>query len=278
MRARAGDDLPVDYLRDQLELGRAALFTGAGFASDVADRDGHAIATARQLTRELWQLCFPEERQDGSTLPDLFHHALKHCPRKLEALLNRRLRVDPRSLLPRHARWFSLPWRRVYTTNVDDLERAVSRRYHLPFVMRTISALTPGRRRLVNGRPPLSVVHLNGVIDDGPRNLTFSPIQYGEPLARRCDFYALLVEELKHLTFLFVGTQLAEIPFWHEIEAARARSAKKRGARSFLVAPRIDHARLSLLAELGIEWIQMTAHAFADRVLPACAPNPIFVS
>jgi hypothetical protein len=255
------------YLRSQLRRGRLVLFTGAGFSNDVTDRDGRPLPTAGQLRRELWELCFPGEEPDGSTLADLFHHALARRPRAVERLLERRLRIDRRSLEPRHRLWFELPWRRIYTLNVDDLETAVVERFDLPRPLHITSALRARSRRKPAG---LEVVHLNGHIDDGPRGITFSTIQYGERLARRCDDYAKLVLELRLNSFLFVGTQLGEAPLWQHIELLGGHASRRR-PRSFLVTDRLDRARRSLLGDLGIEWIRMTSARFATEVLPRLA-------
>lgn len=257
----------VEYLREALASRRLFLFTGAGFSRGARDRDGRPIPSTHQLTGELWRLCFGDARPDGSSLADLYHHALVSRRARLRALLQRRLRVDPSSLSWRHRAWLSLPWRRVYTLNVDDLERAAARRFALDIA--TVSALR--RRARLHASPRrLDVVHLNGVVDDAPDGVTFSTIQYGERLARRERFYARLVEELRRHPFLFVGTQLGEAPLWQHVEMRALRSTRRRPP-SFLVASRLGRARQALLRALGIEWLPMTAERFAADVLPELA-------
>jgi hypothetical protein len=263
----------VDHLRAELEARRMVLFTGAGFSNDTQDLDGTPIPTGRQLRRELWELCFPRSEPDESSLADLFHHALKTKPHLLRRLLGRRLRIDPQSLRARHRLWFTLPWSRIYTLNVDDLETAAARRFGIAR-MRAISALRPAGRPRRAERGSLEIVHLNGVIDDGPEGITFSMLQYGERLARRCRFYTQLVKELRTRSFLIVGTQLGEAPLWQHVELAAPRHAPvprpRRG--SILVARRLDRARQSLLRDLGIEWVPMSARDFADGVLAQLPP------
>src|SRR6059058_3205721 len=97
-------------LRRDLAAGRMVLFTGAGFSSRARDADGRRrIPTGAQLTRELWQLCFPGARRDGSSLQDLFQHALRVQPAALRALIDRRLRASPRGLPRFYERWFAMP-------------------------------------------------------------------------------------------------------------------------------------------------------------------------
>src|SRR3954466_4957861 len=106
----------VDYLRRELAGGRMVLFTGAGFSSLARDSGGRRrVPTGDQLADDLWQLSFPDERRDGSTLQDLYEHALATQPRELEALIERRLRVNAARLPRFYETWMAMPWRRVYT-------------------------------------------------------------------------------------------------------------------------------------------------------------------
>lgn len=251
-----------------LGSGKLTLFTGAGFSNEATDHRRVRLPTARQLRRELWDLCFPDTKPDESTLADLFHHALRRKPRQLARLVDERLRIDPASLGPEQERWFALPWRRIYTLNVDDLEVAVAERFALPHTLVPISALTGGRRRKPR-RSTIEVIHLNGVVADGPEGITFSTLQYGDRLARRCAFYEELARDLRTHPFLIVGTQLGEAPLWQHVQMLARRHGRRRArsTRSWLVAERLDRARQSLLRELGIEWIRMSAGRFARDVL-----------
>jgi hypothetical protein len=259
------------HIADALRAGRMRLFTGAGFSNDTLDPDGEPVPTGHQLRQELWDLSFPREPPDGSTLSDLFEHALRNHPGAVARLLERRLRIDPRSLRARHRLWFALPWRRVYTLNVDDLEMAVARRFELPRPIAAVSALGRGRRRARRG---LEVIHLNGSIADGLHGITFSTLQYGDRLARRCAFYEQLVLDLRRHPFLIVGTQLGEAPLWQHVQLlAKRRGWPRRSPGSWLVARRLDRARHSLLRELAIEWIPMSARDFATKILALLPPD-----
>src|SRR5438270_459018 len=115
------------------------LFTGAGFSADARDCAGRSIPTGKELRDELWSLCFPDEEPDDSVLSDLFFHALSRCRDDLRVLLLDRLSVDPDSLPAYYRTWLALPWRRAYTLNIDDLERAIASRFELPRPVRTLS-------------------------------------------------------------------------------------------------------------------------------------------
>lgn len=266
------------YLGAELARGRLMLMSGAGFSADARDLDGRPIPTGDELAAELWELCFPGETRDRSDLQDLFQHALTRRREALTRLLRRRLTVDPATLPDWYERWFSLPWRRAYTLNVDDIERAAGRRFRLPRGIAMVSALRDSTARSAPSPAgdvrPLEIVHLNGLIDDAPDGITFSTTQYGMRLAQHEPWYERLVSDLATRPFLFVGTRLDESPLWQHMEL-RGRRDGGSGAgvaerpRSFVVTPQLERARRSLLEEFNIEWVPASARDFAIEALGA---------
>ena len=85
------------------------LFTGAGFSSLARDKSGKRhVPTGAPLADELWQLCFGGEKRDGSSLADLYAHALASRRRALAALIEQRLRVDGRTLPSLYETWLTM--------------------------------------------------------------------------------------------------------------------------------------------------------------------------
>jgi SIR2-like domain len=253
------------------------LFTGAGFSSSARDGLGLAIPSSEEIAREIWELCFPEWEQDGSSLTDLFNHALRHHPERLDALLRERLSVCEKRLPEFYERWFSVPWKRAWTLNIDDIERAAARRFRLPRKSETISALTSPFQREILGTSGLLFIHLNGCVADGVRHVTFSTTQYGERLAQHDPWYSQFVDDLLHHPFVIVGTRLEEAPFWrslHESYGGDGNDVPADVCTAFIVSPKLTRARRSLLEDLGITWLQMSAEEFADEALSAPLPSP----
>ena len=179
-----------ERLGSQLAQGRVILFTGAGFSMDAQSRSGKKLPSAGQLTQGLWKLAFPREDYDGSGLQNTYEAAVRQARKATVALLVDWLTVDP-ATLPRHYElWFSMPWYRVYTLNIDDLADAADRAFELPREIQAISALTDGYDP-ANDR--LQVIYLNGRMADLP-NATFSGRQYAERLARSDAWYAPLCQ------------------------------------------------------------------------------------
>jgi hypothetical protein len=267
-----------DLLRRELAAGRMVLFTGAGFSSLARDASGRRhVPTGDPLADELWRLCFANERRDASSLPDLYAHALATCPRQLAALLEERLRVAARTLPRFYETWLKMPWRRVYTLNVDDLATVTAARFGLSRRVRALSALRDGVEdtMLHVDRDQLDIIHLNGLIDDGPERITFSTVQYAGRLAQRCAFYSQLVRDFAEYPVLFVGTKLDETPLWQHLELSGLREQLDETPPGLLVTQHVTRARQCVLASLNIHWLPMDVRSFADKVLAPLADEVI---
>jgi hypothetical protein len=135
------------YFADQIAAGKVILFTGAGFSLQAHADDGQKVPSASQLLHEIWPIVYGSAEYDGSTLADVFGAAQQRHVAATRDLLNRRLRVSRENLPDEYRIWFSFPWYRVYTLNVDNLADVVQTEYDLP---RRINPY----RRLPTRRPP----------------------------------------------------------------------------------------------------------------------------
>jgi hypothetical protein len=256
---------PLDQLAGVIGGGEAMLFTGAGFSAGARDLEGKPLPDSEQMIRELWPLVFDTEAPDDSSLPDLYDAALLRAPERLHDYVASRLRVGDHELPAHYAPWFAAPWRRIYTLNVDDLERAVARQFPLPRPLRSVSALAGDPRG--DEREGLDVVHLNGLAGEAARELTFSTMQYASRLCSRDREYERLVFDLERAPFVFVGTTLDEVVLWQHVELRRRAAGDwPRRAPSFLISPSLSRARQVLLESIGIQWIRATIEAIAGEL------------
>lgn len=241
-------------LAQVIETGEAMLFTGAGFSADARDLDGDPLPDSAQMIHELWPLVFDGEAPDDSSLQDLYDVALMRAPERLGAYVARRLRIGDAALPAHYRTWFSAPWRRIYTLNVDDLEVAVQRQFALPRALRSLSALADGD---ASGQPgAVDVIHLNGMAGTNARELTFSTMQYAARLCGSDHPYERLVSDLQTAPFVFAGTTLDEVILWQHLELHRRnyRDSPRRPP-SFLISPSLSRARQVLLESLEIRWV-----------------------
>lgn len=261
----------ITLLKSQISQGEAILFTGAGFSAGASDRAGNPLPIGRVLSRELWGIAFPSESFDeGTRLPDAYRAAVMRDRRATKELLQSRLSVRADDLPDFYQAWFNIPWERVYTLNLDDLEVSVASRFDFQRSISSISA-TSGTRQ--GGQPPgaLEVVHLNGAVWDELENMTFSDVDYGLRAGVPDEWYSKAANDVIGRTVVYVGTALHEPPLWQYVELRKTRGSGKGTRelrpRSYLVIPELNAARRLVLRDLNVEWIPMDADQFAREVL-----------
>lgn len=261
------DDAVLQRLSSQLSRGEAILFTGAGFSMGASNRRGERMPGVATLKALLWEIAFPgADYDEASSLGDIFEVAIDTAHNRTRDLLQEVLRVDATTLPESYAVWFSMPWARIYTLNIDDLDEAVARNYDVPRRVRTISAIR--QEPLAVGADQLLSIHLNGVLEDFP-NVTFSQRQYAERLAQPELWFQALVRDLRAMPVVYVGTTLDEPSLWQHIEMRGPRQGgRELRPGSYLVTPELPAARAAILkSHFNVDWLPLTADEFCDQVL-----------
>ena len=260
----------IPHLRGQFELGRPILFTGAGFSLAVKNIAGQQIPSYLDLKRELWSLCFPgDEFDEDSGLQDLYEHALLRHRRELTDVLLTSFTVDAQSIPPWYKLYAALPWQRVYTLNVDDLDAALNSAFDLLRRIASVSATNPATATDAPNRDRLQSVHLNGSLADVPDHVTFSVTQYADR-SQSDPWYIRFTADLVTNPVVFIGTRLEEPPLWQHLVLRHGRGGRELREmrhRSYLVTPSLDKAKQSLLAQYNVVWVPMSAEEFATSVL-----------
>jgi len=260
----------IPHLKTQFQRGIPVLFTGAGFSLEAETFGDQKLPSYEDLQLSLWELSFPDEQFDHSSLQDLYDHALQRHPRQTEELLRNLLTINPSTLPDWYGEVFSLPWYRCYTLNIDNMADAANSAFDLPRSLRAVSAKHPTNASGNSYTACLDVIHLNGTLDDLPHKVTFSLTQYADRLAHPDPYYLDFAADLVSRPVIIIGTRLDEPPLWQHIEYRRThggRELRELRPRSYLVTPELARARRALLADLNIEWIPMTAEQFMERVL-----------
>jgi len=263
-------DAVVARLRRQVSQALPILFVGAGFSLDALNRAGGRLPTAKDLTKEFWRIAFPDRPfEDETKLGDAYYAAKASAPKKLLALLRSVLSVDPATLPGFYRVWFSIPWFRCYTLNIDDLEVAVLDAFSLDRHIHSLSG-TSNTAGTENKPGSLHVVHLNGALWDDLDEMTFSDPDYAARATRPDLWYDVWSSEILSRPVVFVGTELNESPLWQYVEFRKHRGGKalkELRPGSCLVSPTLNPARQLVLNELNIDWIPMAARDFAEQVL-----------
>jgi hypothetical protein len=253
---------------------RPILFTGAGFSAGAANISGNNIPLAGNLTERIWSLLYGATPLDPATsLQDIYANALRAKRNALSELLRDQMTVDSGTLPGFYERYFSFPWQRIYTLNIDTLEAAAEASFSLPRKIISSSAVGRAQSGTPLGRDLsgcLEVIHLNGALSDVPDGVTFSMPQYGSRLASPDPWYTQIAAELASTPFIFVGTELDEPPLWQYISMrGTSGSRENRGLRprSYLVTPSLNRARRDMLQEHHITWVPLDAAQFEEQIL-----------
>lgn len=264
----------VEYLGSKFLRGQPVLFTGAGYSLAARDQDGRSLPTGEKLAGELWKASgVTEDLDEDSSLQEVYQVALRSKFGAVKELLTGRFRVDQASLPGFYRLYYSLPWYRHYTINIDDLEIAASVKFTLDRKPIPISGVYSPRFSSDQARyspSDLEVIHLNGTIDDLPDRVTFSTRQYADRSNYSDPYFSLLAADLVSRPFVFVGSKLDEAALWAQIEMRRGRGSRdmrELRPQSYLVSPTLSVAKREMLKEYNIDWIPMSAEEFADAVL-----------
>ena len=261
----------IPHLRSQFTNATPILFLGAGFSLDGKTRSGQHIPSTQVLTERLWQLCFPGEPFDHTTqLQDIYETARATHKPQLTSILHTGFSVDADSCPDWYYAILGMPWAKIYTLNIDDLVENVLSAAPRHREIASVSA-TSGQH-VPDETTNLSVIHLNGTLDDVPDGVTFSRSQYARRHASADHAYHHLMADLKYRPVVFIGSNLDEPPLWQHLEL-RGEKAQGRELRprSYLVTPKLNRSREALLTKHNIVHLPYTAATFCADVLARLA-------
>lgn len=135
--------------------GEAVLFVGSGFSRTATNVRGETLKTASGLTALMCKELGLEEEPELSAAAEMF--ADERSNAALVALLREQFQV--RDIADAHYLFGRVPWRRVYTTNYDDVIELSYRAAH-----RAIISLTPEDDVSYVSSEQAQCVHINGYI------------------------------------------------------------------------------------------------------------------
>lgn len=249
-----------------IERGDAVLLTGAGFSRAMKDLDGDPLPVGAELAKSIWPIAFgnSEPFDPDTALSMVYAAANAKSPTLLHDQLKRHFIVDRESIPERYKTWFTLPWHRIYTLNIDDGDEA-SAEVDPSAKLQIVSALNTTPGAIQSDR--LAVVHINGRLHDFP-DVTFTTWEFADRTASFDPWYHEFVTDLSTRPVIVVGSVLDEPPLWHYMTLRGKRgSAKELRPRSWLVSPRLDVGRKLMLGSLNFEHIPETEKDFFDRVI-----------
>lgn len=283
------DENKKQFLKNALQMGRVSLFLGAGFTKGATNISDRPIPDSWQLLKNLWSFNgYIGAPSDEEKLTTVYQATLKKQSReKIRTFLREQFVIksypDWMDLVP------SFIWRKIYTTNIDDLVEKLYSNPKSPSLqtLRSLNAMTDDVEERDQAYSSLLKIALHGNLESAPDNVTFGTRQYASRSNSKYDpWYTDFIYEYSNHPMIFVGSKLDEPIFWQYVEARGEKFKDEKRPRSFLVVPTISPAHKDFLEEYnlhhipakGEEFFAWLASEFPKRptrrdVLKASAPH-----
>ena len=258
----------------QFEKGNVVLFAGAGFSMGARNRRNTDPPDARTLAETLATECGWSYQNEELSV--VYAQAESHLGTSgIRALLSGL--YEECTPAPWHYLVSKLYWYRIYSTNIDDV---VQRLYSRDPVQNLHTIVCPAA--YVDPDPwfqDVQCIHLHGSVLDPTKPLTFTVAALSEQTAVHNPWYQQLVEDMQSKSVVFLGTRLAEAPFYHylTLRTKRPAGATEIRAKCFVVAPQSSPILRREFERQGYAVIDATADGFltvlAERVRAVVSNN-----
>jgi hypothetical protein len=186
--------------------GRAILFVGAGFSLGATNINGESFKSGRQLAHFLAaQTGLPPETPLDDAAEE-FGHA-----KGVDALIAElRRQYTATSIADHHIEIARVPWRRIYTTNYDDVLETAHKQ-----LSRKLTPVTTANNLRFTSKTDM-VVHLNGYVDHLDRENVWSQFKLTDTSyassALDSPWVALFRQDLANAgAIFFIGYSIADI-------------------------------------------------------------------
>ncbi|WP_168991870.1 MULTISPECIES: SIR2 family protein [Mesorhizobium] len=249
-----------DSIFADIREGRAVLVTGAGVSINATNKFGRPIAGASEIAKLVAEAA--DLVYGGEELKEVFEAlgASIGSVKYRKIFENNFTGTTPSKAL---VSVFNIPWRRVYTFNVDDTIENIPRK-KTSQRLQSYNALRD-RRVEWRGYSECQVVHLHGSALNPEAGFIFSSTEYAEASAKNPAWYSQLGEDFIDYTVIFVGTSLNENILFQSVRAALTKDATP--GRSFCVTPGVlTEIQSRSLQNRGIVHIKATLEDFASEI------------
>ena len=240
--------------------GRLVLLLGAGASRGSKNSLGNEVPLGGELAEILAESL--GEKLDGEDLSDVYAAARGDLGSQVDTILERHYK----HCLPskEFTELSKYPFFRIYSLNIDD---AFEKAFHSQ-TSSTIKKFNIRQRNDSVVEPDqffqtLDYVKLNGDINDIKNGFIFSPQEYGDGSAMSPLWYQELARDFHRYTFLFIGTQLKEPLFNHQVAKFKAKTGAS-SLKSYILIPSLSSLQKKGLAVANIEHLEGTLGDFIE--------------
>jgi len=254
-------------IQTALTKGNLILLFGAGASITSFSNFKKPIVSSKKLAKIIaeevgWEYC----NEDLSTV---YSAAIKQAGRNFvhNILVNQFRHAIPSTEYQTISKY---AWPRIYTLNIDDALENAFRKYSSQNIniRHKDDPLNPQDSMFQE----LDIIKLNGSIDRLQDGIIFSPKEYGEGSANVPNWYKALANDFFNYCFLFIGSELHEPIFEHQIARHKNIHGDKE-AKSYVLTPSATDIQKASLETHGIIHVPGTFSDFTNW-LKITLPNP----
>lgn len=246
------------YIKKAFLNGRLVLLLGAGASRGCKNKLNEEIPLGGDLARILINEMGEEYSSEGlseaysaakhtlgvSKISSIFEKHFKHCTPSRE-----------------YIELVKYPFFRIYTLNIDDaFEKAAYQYCNRTFnVKQRYDCIS----EVDQFYQTLDYIKLNGDINYTNGGFIFSPQEYGTGSIKEPFWYNEVASDFHKYTFIFIGTQLKESLFYHQIEKYKART-NSNDTKSYILIPELTSIEKTALESSNIHHIKGKLSDFVD--------------
>ncbi|EGQ9990874.1 SIR2 family protein [Vibrio vulnificus] len=249
-----------NLIKNALLNGRLVLLLGAGASRGCRNGLSQDIPLGGELAEILAQEL--GETLDGEDLADVYAAARTDLGSQVDSLLERHFKHCTPS--KEYIELSKYPFFRIYSLNIDDaFEKAVSSqpnesRKKFNVRQRNDSVVEPDQFFQT-----LDYIKLNGDVNLIKNGFIFSPQEYADGSSTSPLWYQELARDFHRYTFIFIGTQLKEPLFNHQVAKFKAKTGTS-NLKSYILIPSLSSIQQKGLSAANIEHLAGTLGDFTS--------------
>lgn len=246
--------------------GHPILFTGAGFSKGGQTGSGRDIpvgnAVKELLLTEL--MGFDKNSEDfkdlySNTLSDLCNYAYDEMS---EAKVHDYIMSLFSDCIPKsyHVTIANFEWKRIYTTNIDDLFENAAKKASL-----TIQNME--RQRSYTLAKSREYIKLHGCVRNPSGPFTFSRQEYIDSMLKSTDYrFSSFANDIQTESFIFLGTEMNEMNLDYYLKLFQNVSGRSTNGQLYFINPYPSRIFLSKIKKVGAQVIAWTTEQFAEHL------------
>lgn len=260
------DPQVIEKLDRCLLKGHPILFTGAGFSKGGYTSAGKDIPVGNSVKELLLTELLGFKKNSAeyeelyeNTLSDICNYAYDEMSEDkvhdfIFSLFNDCIPKDFHKVIAR------FEWKRIYTTNIDDLFENSAPKGSL-----TVQNMV--RQRSYTQAKTREYIKLHGCVRNPSGPFTFSRQEYIDSMLKSTDYrFSSFARDIQTESFIFLGTEMNEMNLDYYLKLFQTVSGRSANGQLYFVNPYPSRIFLSKTKKVGAQVITWTAEEFANHL------------